>query len=74
MSDLPAKRALLDKNENGIAVPYERIDQTVKAITYLIHNPEEARKMSENGYKVFRDQYNWEAIEHRLLDLYNKLL
>jgi glycosyltransferase involved in cell wall biosynthesis len=74
MSDLPAKKALLEKNDNGIAVSSENIDQTVKAIAYLIQNPAEAQKMSENGHKAFLNRYNWESIEHRLLDLYDQLL
>jgi len=74
MSDLPAKRALIDKNKNGLLVKPEYIGESVNAINYLMANRKQAVTMSNNGQRVFRQEYNWERIESRLLDLYAALI
>jgi glycosyltransferase involved in cell wall biosynthesis len=74
MSDLPAKRALIDKNQNGLLVNPEYIGEIVNAVNYLIANRKQALNMSNNGQRVFREEYNWERIEPRLLDLYAALI
>jgi len=74
MSDFPATRALGEQNENGIVVPVESIVEAVKAVSFLITNKQEAKKMAENGRIAFYQRYNWEIIEPRLFALYQSLL
>lgn len=73
MSDFPATRALVEKNKNGILVPGDSVEDAAKSVTFLIENKKEAKRMGENGRKAFREKYNWELIEPRLFNLYNKL-
>ena len=73
ITDLPAKRALIEKNKNGILVNPGSIDDVVKAVIFLINNKEEAKKMSENGMRAFYETYNWSKIESKLLNLYATL-
>jgi len=73
ITDLPAKRTLIEKNKNGILVTLGSVDDVVKAVTFLINNKEEAKKMGENGRRAFYGTYNWDKIESRLLNLYASL-
>jgi glycosyltransferase involved in cell wall biosynthesis len=74
ISDLPAKRALIEQNRNGILINPEKIEESVEAIKYLVENSEKVTMMSQNGRKVFLEKYNWERTEPRLLDLYGSLI
>jgi glycosyltransferase involved in cell wall biosynthesis len=74
ISDLPAQRALIEQNENGLLVNPKNTEDIVNAIIYLKENREKAIMMSVNGQKAFREKYNWEKIEPRLLDLYGTLI
>lgn len=74
ISDLPAKRALIEKNGNGYLIPPDSVLEGVNAVKYLIENSHEARRMVEKGEKAFLEEYNWEAVEPRLFELYNRLL
>ncbi len=73
ISDMPAKRALIDKNQNGLLVAPQNRSEAVNAITFLIKNPKAAQKMSQRGREAFLGEYNWKAIENRLFCLYNQL-
>ena len=73
ISDLPAKRSLIEKNKNGILVNYDSVEEIVNAVQYLIKNKGEARMMGGRGRSFFESHYNWDAIESRLLTLYKNL-
>jgi len=74
ISDLPAKRALIEKNGNGCLVSPNSVLEGANAVRYLIENSHDARKMAAKGTKAFLEEYNWEAVEPRLFELYNRLL
>jgi glycosyltransferase involved in cell wall biosynthesis len=74
MSDLPAKRALIEKNGNGVLVSPDSAGAAADAVTYLIKNPHQARLMGERGTRAFLEHYHWEAVETRLFDVYDTLL
>ncbi|MCD4712905.1 MAG: glycosyltransferase family 4 protein [Clostridiales bacterium] len=73
ITDLPAKRNLIEKNRNGILVSPGSSDDAVNAVRSLIDNSDQARIMSERGRRTFLKEYNWESVEHRLFDLYGSL-
>jgi glycosyltransferase involved in cell wall biosynthesis len=73
MSDLPAKRFLIEENRNGFLVDFRKTEDTVKAIQYLHGHKEEARTMSDRSRKAFLEKYNWERLEERLFLLYSTL-
>ena len=73
ISDLPAKRALIENNENGILVsPYSALE-AANAVKFLIENPMRAREMGERGRQAVLERYNWEFLEPRLFELYDTL-
>jgi len=73
ISDLPAKRHLIEKNQNGILVDPLNEKRIAESIASLLRNPQQMKEMGKRGREAFLREYNWEAIEERLLDLYKKL-
>ncbi|WP_156854333.1 glycosyltransferase [Oceanobacillus sp. AG] len=73
-SDFPVWKEFMETYECGIAVnPYD--DEAIKdAILYLKDNPEEARRMGENGKRAVQEELNWGTEEKKLIAWYNKLL
>ena len=73
ISDLPAKRRLIEKNQNGILVDPLDEEKTAESIASLLRDAQEMNEMGKRGRDAFLREYNWEAIEERLIDLYKKL-
>lgn len=44
-----------------------------EAVDFFVENPDEARRMGENGRRAVRERYNWAAEEKKLLSLYREL-
>jgi glycosyltransferase involved in cell wall biosynthesis len=73
ISDLPAKRRLIEKNQNGILVDPLDEEKIAESIASLLRDQQEMKEMGKRGRDAFLREYNWEAIEERLIDLYKKL-
>lgn len=73
-SDLPSTRPFVDQGVNGYLVDAQDAAAHAEAILRLIARPEEAQAMGEAGQDLVRTQYNWDAMEERLLALYQALL
>jgi glycosyltransferase involved in cell wall biosynthesis len=58
----------------GIIVDYDNLDQIKQAIILLRDNVEVRSRMGKNGRRAFEDKYNWNIMEQKLYDIYNKLL
>lgn len=58
----------------GISVDPNNVDEIATAIQYLMDNPEEARKMGENGRRAVQEEFNWAVEEKKLLALYEDIL
>lgn len=73
-SDFPVWKEFMETYECGIAVdPYD--EEAIKgAILYLKDNPEEARRMGENGKRAVQEELNWGKEEKKLIAWYNELL
>ena len=68
MSDMPAKRNLIEQVKNGILVdPSDHIG-TAKRIAQLLKNDRERKAMADQGRKMFISSLNWNAIMPRMLD------
>lgn len=73
MSDLPAKRRLIERVGNGIVVdPFDTAGAAC-AIIDLLREPERRKSLGQAGRRAFMKGYCWEAVEGRLLDLYERL-
>ena len=74
ISDFPSKRALVEKNGNGILVDATDEVTIAKQLVDLLQDERACAEMGRKGREAFVREYNWEAIEHRLLHLYEEVL
>jgi len=74
LSDCPYNRMMVEKLEFGICVDPENPDEIADAIRYLLDNPEEAKRMGENGRRAIKEEFNWSVEEKKLLALYEDVL
>jgi glycosyltransferase involved in cell wall biosynthesis len=70
VSDFPANRAVVAGSECGILVDPTDASAVADAMARLLSDPAEARRLGANGRRAFETQYNWSALELKLLALY----
>jgi glycosyltransferase involved in cell wall biosynthesis len=58
----------------GLMVQYNNPEEIKLAIVRLKDNPELCKKMEDNGRKAFLEMYNWNVMEQRLFEIYDRLL
>lgn len=73
-SDFPLYARTLQEARCGIAVDPANPQQLARAIRSLLEDPENARRMGENGRRAVESTYNWNVEEAKLLGLYRSLL
>ena len=66
-------KEVVEKNNCGICVNPNNVNEIVDAIMYLKDNPEIAQIMGENGKRAVKEKYNWSLEESKLLNIYEKL-
>lgn len=66
-------KEVVEMNSCGICVNPNNVDEIVDAIKYLFDNPDIARKMGENGFRIVQEKYNWSVEEKKLIKLYNRI-
>ena len=72
--DVPETRRIVLDSECGVVVKERTPESLASALSFLIDNPDIRRKMGENGKKAIIEEYNWEAMEKRLLRIYEELI
>jgi glycosyltransferase involved in cell wall biosynthesis len=60
--------------ECGIIVDYDDLKQIKEAIIRLRDDPELRRIMGQNGRRAFEQRYNWNRMEQKLYEIYDKLM
>lgn len=65
---------MVQRYQFGICVDPTNIDEIAAAIRYLLDNPEEAKRMGENGRRAVKEEFNWSVEEKKLLALYEDIL
>lgn len=73
-SHFPLWRDIVEGNNCGICVDPLNVDEIGEAIKWIMDNPEQARKMGENGRKAVEEVYNWEKEGEKLIKIYEELL
>lgn len=73
-SDFPEIRRVLEDCKCGILVGDDGGHGIYMAIKHLLDNPDEARKMGENGRKAVEERYNWNRVEKKLFKVYSDLI
>jgi glycosyltransferase involved in cell wall biosynthesis len=74
ISDFPPNRAVVAGADCGILVDPADAEDVAAAIARLLNDPDEAHRLGANGRRAFEAQYNWSALEQRLLALYAELV
>lgn len=72
-SDFPNLKKIIENNRCGICVDSSKPQEIIRAIEYLIENPDVAREMGENGKKAALEKYNWDIEAQKLLKVYQTL-
>lgn len=65
---------IIEKYANGLVVPCDDIDAIKEAVLRLKNDTRLRQILGENGRKAFDSFYNWEIMEKRLLNVYDKLI
>ena len=74
LSHSPYNDRMVEQYQFGICVDPTNIDEIAEAIRYLLDNPEEAKRMGENGRRAVKEEFNWGVEEKKLLALYEDIL
>jgi glycosyltransferase involved in cell wall biosynthesis len=72
-SDLPLQARVVQENDCGRVVEPLSPAAHAAAISDLLTNEDEARRLGENGRKAARENFTWEAEARRLHTLYTEL-
>lgn len=70
----PYNKKITQQYEFGICVDPSNPEEIAAAIQYLLENPEEARRMGENGRRAIKEEFNWGVEEQKLFALYEDIL
>ena len=73
-SDFPFIREVVLEADCGLLVRPDDVEQIAAAMARLLHGPQEAARMGQNGLRAAREKYTWQAEENKLLSLYETLL
>lgn len=73
-SRFPLWQEIIEGNDCGRCVDPLDPAEIAQAIDFFVQNPDEARRMGENGRRAVRERYNWSVEENKLLALYDDLL
>jgi glycosyltransferase involved in cell wall biosynthesis len=72
-SDLPSIRPFVQEGDNGHLVSPDNADGHAAALINLLQNPPIAAEMGRRGQERVTRQYNWSAMEDRLLAFYEEI-
>jgi len=73
-SNFPMWIELVEGNQCGINVDPLDPKAIAEAIERLVLDPELRKQMGQNGYRAFKEKYNWSLEEEKLFELYDQLL
>ena len=73
-TDFVLWKEFVERYHCGLCVNPNNIEEIASAIRYLLDNPEEARRMGENGRRAVEEEFNWAVEEKKLLALYEEIL
>lgn len=71
--NLPSVKRFVEKYNSGIIVNPEDPQDIANAIVKIIEDPQLREKLSLNGIKAVKEEYNWSNMEKRLFKIYKSL-
>jgi glycosyltransferase involved in cell wall biosynthesis len=73
-SNFPLWKEIIEDKKCGICVDPLSSTEIAEAVQYIFDNPDEAKKMGENGIRSVNSMYNWAIEGEKLIQLYRDLL
>ena len=73
-SNFPLWKVIIEGNNCGICVDPFNVNEIANAINWIMNNPQQAKRMGENGRKAVEEKYNWEQEGNKLLRIYEGLI
>lgn len=64
----------VEHGKTGLLVKPKDVDSLVKAMDYLLSNPNEARAMGQRARKLVLENYTWEKNAERTIEVYREVL
>ena len=61
---------IVEKENCGLSVDCNSVDEIRKAILMLKEDPDLCRQLGAKGRRAYEERYNWEIMEKRLLAIY----
>lgn len=65
---------VIDQNETGILVPQKDSDKLAEKIIFLLENPGERKRLTENAYNKFKNYYTVERMSREVVAWYHSVL
>jgi glycosyltransferase involved in cell wall biosynthesis len=72
-SDIGGLRQIVEQGRCGIIVDETNISDICARLEQLIKNPSLRKTLAENGLRLAREKYNWEAQERLFIEIYDDL-
>lgn len=72
-SDFPLWREIIVGGKCGFCVDPLNVAEIVKAVTWIVENPEQSAEMGRNGRHAIQEHYNWTTQLGKMLVLYHAL-
>lgn len=72
-SDFPFWQRIVGEADCGVTVDPMAPEAVAKVVESLCRDPEEARRLGENGRRAILERYNWENEFAKLEDLYERI-
>ena len=74
VSDVGGISEVVRDKENGLLIEPKDVDSLVKAINFLLDNPDKARELGEKAKRVIFENYTWIKNAERTIDVYREIL
>jgi glycosyltransferase involved in cell wall biosynthesis len=72
-SNFPLWKEIVEESQCGLCVDPLNIQEIAEAILWFYKNPEEAKRLGQNGREAILKKYSWENEAARLVQLYKNL-
>lgn len=72
-SDFKLWREIIEENHCGICVDPDHQEELIKALRFIVDNPDQAADMGKNGARIIREKYNWNTQVQELLKFYESI-
>jgi glycosyltransferase involved in cell wall biosynthesis len=72
--DVPACNEIVINNETGLLAPMFNSSDLAEKIIYLLQNPDERRRIGENGYEAYQQYYNTSRMAKETAEWYKSVI